>query len=164
MLRRVVPVLGAMLVLFHAWLLVSQLWDGRLADPGLILRWAIAAGLVGALVGLRQSGGSMLWGRKAVSIWLLAALLHGPAVVGEHSRSESPALPEAVTVVIQIAAASVILGLGLALLAALAAGVRSDRRVRLRPAPIRSHSGSNPYPLHRFAPRPPPVRSSFTQW
>ena len=164
MLRRIVPVLGGTLVLFHAWLLGSQVWHGQLAEPGLLLRWAVAGALVIAFVGLRRSGASIFWGRKAVSVWLLAALLHGPALAGEHTGLESPALPEAVTVVIQIASASVMLGLGLALLAALAARLYSDRRARLRPAPIRSRSGSNPYPLHRFAPRPPPVRSFVSEW
>lgn len=164
MLRRFVPVLSGTLVLFHVWLLGSQVWYGQLAEPGLLLRWAVAGALVVALIGLRRSGASMFWGRKAVSIWLLAALLHGPALAGQPTGLESPALPEVVTVVLQIASASAMLGLGLALLAALAVHLFSDRRARLRPAPIRSRSGSNPYPLHRFAPRPPPVHSSLTQW
>jgi hypothetical protein len=159
MLRRVVPALGGLLVLFHAWLLGSQLWDGQLAEPGLILRWAIAAGLVGALVGLRRSGASLLWGRKAVSIWLLAALLHGPAMAGDHSPFDSPALPEAVTALVQIAAASTMAGLGLLLLAGLAARLWGRPHVRLRTVPVRSHRALRSYPVHRFAPRPPPARS-----
>jgi len=164
MLRRFVPLLSGTLVVFHAWLLGSQLWAGQLAEPGLLLRWAVAAALVIALVGLRRSGASVFWGRKAVSVWLLAALLHGPALAGAQTGLESPALPEAVTIVIQIASASVMLGLGLALLAALAAHLYSDRRARLRPTPIRSLHGSRADALHRFAPRPPPVRSFVAQW
>ena len=82
----------------------------------------MAAGLVAALAALRRSGGSMFLGRKAVSIWLLAALLHGPAIAGDGRARRSPALPEAVTALMQIAAASIALGLGLVLLAALFAG------------------------------------------
>jgi hypothetical protein len=164
MLRRIVPVLGGTLVLFHAWLLGSRVWAGQLAEPDFLLRWAVAAALVIALVGLRRSGGSMVWGRKAVSVWLLAALLHGPALAGRHTGLESPALPEAITVVLQIASASVMLGLGLALLAALAARHFSDRPARLRPAPIRSRHGSSTTAHHRFDPRPPPIRALVVEW
>lgn len=157
MLRRILAALGGVLALFHAWLLGSQLWDGQLAEPGLVLRWAIAAGLVGALVGLRRSGGSIFWGRKAVSIWLLAALLHGPAMAGEHAGYESPAIPEVVTAVIQIAAASLMAGLGLALLAAMAARLFAAPRRRLRPVPVRVSRAHDSRFHPRFAPRPPPA-------
>jgi len=157
MLRRVATASGGVIVLFHAWLLGSQMWDGQLLDPGLAFRWFVAAGLVAALVVLRRSGGSIFWGRKAVSIWLLAALLHGPAVAEAGLHSESPALPEAVTTLVQIAAASVALGLGLFLIAALI-----TRRLPPR-APRAGHlSDHRPGAMgsgrtHRFAARPPPL-------
>ena len=162
MLRRTLVALGGLLALFHGWLLGSQLWAGQLAEPGLVLRWAIAAGLVAALIGLRRSGGSMFWGRKAVCIWLLAALLHAPAMAGEQVGYESPALPEAVTAVIQIAAASVIVGLGLVLFAALArlasrptAAPPIVRRSRAREAPPISSAP----PLRAAASARPPSHS-----
>jgi hypothetical protein len=156
--RRVVPILGALLVLFHAWLLGSQLWDGQLSDPGLLLRWGVAGGLLAALAGLRRRGLSVFWGRRAVSIWLLAALLHGPAMAGgDGITSDAPALPEAVTAALQIAAASIIVGLGL--LGLLAARVRrDDPRTWLA---IRHSASIDPATRPRaatpFAPRPPPV-------
>jgi len=158
MIRRTTAGAAGLLGLFHAWLLGSQLWDGQLAEPGLVLRWLVAAGLVAALLGLRRSGASVVWGRKAVSIWLLAALLHGPAMAGAHNRFESPALPEAVTAVVQIAAASVALGLGLALLAALAAMRFAAPRVPLGPVPVRAFTPRDLHRRARFAPRPPPSR------
>lgn len=159
MIRRITAGAAGLVGLFHVWLLGSQLWDGQLAEPELILRWSIAAGLVAALIGLRRRDASMFRGRKAVSIWLLAALLHGPAMAGEHTAFESPALPEAITAVIQIAAASVMVWLGLARLAALAANPFAPPRVRLRPVPIRARGAHHSYQRSCFAPRPPPFRA-----
>jgi hypothetical protein len=159
MIRRTTTIAGGLLVLFHAWLLASQLWEGQLVEPDLALRWMIAAGLVAALAGLRRSGASMFWGRKAVAIWLLAALLHGPTVAAERTGVESPALPEVVTAILQIAAASAIAALGLMLLAALATHLFAQPRTRLRSVVSRARHGRDPHHLSRFAPRPPPLRS-----
>ena len=89
MLQRTIAGAAGLLVLFHAWLLGSQLWDGQLAEPELVLRWVIAAGLILSLLVLRRSGAEMVLGRKAISIWLLAALLHGPAMAGPHDKERS---------------------------------------------------------------------------
>ncbi|HVG85157.1 MAG TPA: hypothetical protein VM820_11585 [Vicinamibacterales bacterium] len=164
MLRHTLVALGGLLALFHGWLLGSQLWAGQLAEPGLVLRWAIAAGLVAALIGLRRSGGAMFWGRKAVCIWLLAALLHAPAMAGEQVGYESPALPEAVTAVIQIAAASVIVGLGLVLFAALGGWLLARLPAAHRPALARARGAAHLERAPHVAPRPPPGPLPFTQW
>ncbi len=160
MFRRVAVALGGLLVLFHAWLLGSQLWDGQLAEPGLVLRWVIGMGLVAALAGLRRRGASMFWGRKAVAIWLLAALLHGPALTSSADQHASPAIPESVTALVQIAAASVALGLGLLLVALIgrlpARAMAFVRLASTRPARA-FHAGR----VLRFAPRPPPFAPSL---
>jgi hypothetical protein len=156
MFRRTIAGAAGLLALFHVWLLGSQLWDGRLAEPGLVLRWMIAAGLVGALIVLRRTGAPIWWGRKAVSIWLLAALLHGPTMAAGAGQFESPALPEAVTALVQIAAAAAMVGLGLAVLAALAAHVFAAHRSYPRALPLLSYGlGDRPTVPH-VAPRPPP--------
>jgi len=160
MFRRAVLALGGLLVLFHAWLLATQVWDGQLAEPGLVLRWLVAAGLAAALDGLRRRGASMFWGRQAVAIWLLAALLHGPAMVARAGAHDSPALPEAVTILVQVAAASAALGLGLLVVAALAG--RAPRRglAVIRIAAARPRRPLDAAHLVRFAPRPPPFAPS----
>jgi hypothetical protein len=158
MIRRTTTAAGGLLLLFHGWLLGSQFWGGQLAEPGLVLRWMIAAGLVAALAGLQRRGGSMFWGRQAVAIWLLAALLHGPAMAAENAGVESPALPEAVTAVLQIAAASTIIGLGLVLLAVLGTVLVAEPRARLRPAVVPVRNRRVLCDRLRFAPRPPPLR------
>lgn len=86
---------GAALVGAHVWLLAAQWSAGRLSDPGLLIRWAVAFGLTGALVALYRSGAT-LFSRKSVVVWLLAALLHGPAVASRSGQLVNlNALPEA---------------------------------------------------------------------
>ncbi|MCC7180742.1 MAG: hypothetical protein IT177_20350 [Acidobacteria bacterium] len=161
MFRRAVPILGGLLVLFHAWLFGSQWWDGQLAEPGLTFRWLIAAGLVTALAGLRRRGVSIFHGRKAVAIWLLAALLHGPAMSARADHPESPALPEAATVLVQLTALSTALGLGLLLMAALSgrSRARTWRVSWLAPSCLACAFESRR--AFRFAPRPPPFAPSL---
>jgi hypothetical protein len=159
MVRRALAVVGGLVVVFHAWLFGSQLWEGQLAEPALAMRWAIAAGLVAALVGLRQSGASLACGRQTVCIWLLAALLHGPAMAADPTGQALPALPETVRAILQIAAASVIGGLGLALLAALSGALSPRPSAGYRPMLMPRRAASRLERSSRFAPRPPPVRS-----
>lgn len=157
MFRRLPTALGGTLLLFHGWLLAGQIWRAELSEPGLVLRWLIAAGLVTALGGLRRRGDSMFFSRQAIAIWLLAALLHGPAVAGAAAQGDTPALPEAVTALIQIAAASIAVGLGLVLLTVLFAG-RIPVAFEARAGAARSHARALcMVQAPPFAPRPPPA-------
>lgn len=123
-LRAASVVAGAVLVAFHGWLFAGQIADGSLADPWLVFRWIAAAGLIAALAAVRVCGGS-IWGRQGIAIWVLAAVLHGPAVAASSSNAfDSLALPEtAITSVFQVVL-SVAAGFGLLLLAAMFAGRR----------------------------------------
>jgi len=161
MFRRLAAALGGLLVLFHLWLFGSQLLDGRLTELGPVLRWLMASGLVVALTGLHRSGASLFRGRKAISIWLLAVLLHGPAMAGDTLTQESPALAEVVTTLVQIAAASVALGLGLALLAGLLRRLFSRRLVMARAVGRRRARPFEPGRSLRSASRPPPSLASL---
>lgn len=160
MARRAFAVVAGLLIMFHVWLFGSQLWEGHLAEPGLVLRWVIAAGLVAALVVLWRSGASLIWGRQTVCIWLLAALLHGPAMA-DSSGQTAPALPETVTAVLQIAAGSVIAGLGLALLVALAGARILRPSARYRRVLVRRCASSEAERSLHLAPRPPPAGLSM---
>jgi hypothetical protein len=155
-LRQALILAGIALIGFHGWLFASQVADGRLGDPWVIFRWAAAAGLVAALVAVRR-GGHSFFGRKGIAIWVLAALLHGPAVTGRTDLT-SVALPETLaTVVLQIASTTA-LGFGLWLLAALVA-VRRSPRVALR-AFVPAFSAAGPLACGhalQLSPRPPPL-------
>jgi hypothetical protein len=64
------------LVVFHAALFWSQIGSGRLLDPAVAVRWGIGALLMAALVALGRAGVPVLWGRRALVVWVLVALLH----------------------------------------------------------------------------------------
>ena len=152
--RALAALAGVLLAAFHVWLFGHQAWSGQL-EYAESLRWLTAVGLVGGLVALRRQGTSLLWDRKATAIWVLAALLHGPALADEASLTtrllgEAPAA--AVLVVGAIAA------LGLALEAGRSAPawrtrVRTlDRLV----APQLVALPASVAPGIGFLPRPPP--------
>jgi hypothetical protein len=150
---------GALLVGFHGWVLASQFASGRLVEPWLILRWIVAAGLVAGLVYVRRRGESLV-GRKAVAIWVLAALLHAPAVAAKFGPVDIPAVPEVVMTIVVRTATLGVLTIGLWILAGLVAGIR--RKPRLIAIPIvarRIQNAPDPGCATRFSPRPPPHRN-----
>jgi hypothetical protein len=155
MLRRAAVLLGSLLVLFHVWLFLDRLWQGQLADAASLLRWAAAGGLTAGLWALHRRGVSLVRGRKAIAIWVLAALLHAPAMAGEPQAEHAPALAEVVTTIAQILGAFGV-GLGLILFAVALrrqttlqlARARAVARRRLRPyvAGRSLHCSSRPPP------------------
>jgi hypothetical protein len=157
LLRRAAVAAGGLLALFHLWLLGSQVWQGQLADPGLLLRWLIAVGVVVALVHLGRSGQPLFFGRRGIAVWLLAALLHGPTTATDVAIHPSPALPEAVTALGQIAAASVVLGLGLLLLAVWRARQSGPHVSTWLAAMVRVHPPLGGRFVVPCASRPPPA-------
>ena len=118
LLRWTARTAGAALVGFHVWLLASQWSAGRLlTDPALLLRWAAALGLAAALIWLGRDGTSLV-SRRAIVIWLLAALLHGPAVASH--AGDLQMLPEtAASLLIQTTAVVGVLVAALWLIAGL---------------------------------------------
>ena len=159
--RTTAVVAGAMLVAFHGWLFAAQVAAGRLEDPWLVFRWVIAAGLVAALAAIRRGGASIL-SRQGIAIWVLAALLHGPAVATDFSDSfSSLALPETVaTSVLQQLVSVSGLAITLWMLAGLLA--RRDRHSRLYAGLVAASSlaglfgeGFSP----QYSSRPPPQQS-----
>jgi len=155
--RNLAGVTGATLVAFHGWLLASQFADGQLVDPWVVFRWVLAAALVAGLVAIRRQGSS-IFGRKSVAIWVLAAMLHGPAIAADFGGAiDSPALPEVVATIALQLVKTAALSLGLWILAGLLAA--RNRRPRLRPQLASAFAG-NGFPARGFAPpfaaRPPP--------
>jgi multisubunit Na+/H+ antiporter MnhB subunit len=70
------------LVIFHLVLFWDQIADGRLLDPAVAVRWGVSALLLAALAALRRAGVPLLWGRRALVVWVLVALLHWAAMPG----------------------------------------------------------------------------------
>ncbi len=159
MFRRVLIGVGALLVGFHLWLLASQVWGGQLADVALATRWLVAGGLLFGLRSLKRRDLPMFWGRPAVALWLLAALLHGPALADRLGFDGAPAASGIVATVAQSSVGAAVVA-GLLILLALASGAK--RRVVRLPArgpvlePVLAGAFS-PDAHSFFAPRPPPV-------
>ena len=155
MIRRSALGLGALLGGFHLWLLGYQAWSGQLSEPDVVLRWAAAVALASGLVALKRRG-ETLWGRKAVAIWVLAALLHGPALANDLDGFATPSLPEAVATLGQVVLSVSAFALILLVLLALA-----PRRATAQCA---SQTAATPFSTHLldagaglgFLPRPPP--------
>jgi len=155
MFRRSALGLGALLGGFHLWLLGNQAWSGQLAEPDVVVRWLLALALGAGLVAIKRRGGP-LFGRQAVAMWVLAAVLHGPALGNDADGFATPALPEAVATVAQAAAA--ISAVGLALLAFFALTVlaaHTNTGVVLPAAPA-SAGVLSALRTSGFLPRPPP--------
>jgi len=104
--------LTVVLLAFHGWLLATQWAAGRLFEPGVIVRWLAAIAIGVSLTALYRSGASVI-GRKSMVIWLLAALLHGPAIASRTGADLNlNAIPEsAITVVLQSTTIAAAIGL-----------------------------------------------------
>ena len=144
---------GLMVAGFHVWLFGQQMWTGRL-DTAASLRWLVAFGLVAALVALHRRGTS-LRGRRAIALWVLAAVIHGPSL-GEQQLPAAQLLAESSSVAIQVAGAA--LGVALALtLGRLAHAWRSALDTSAAAVRLVPVSGLRPAAfIHGFRPRPPP--------
>jgi hypothetical protein len=158
MLRCCALAAGALLAAFHVWLLAAQVWSGYAAQPEVLLRWLVAGALVAGLVSLWRRGQPVVFGRQAVAVWLLAALLHGPALANDLDGFATPSMPEAAVGLAPSAMTLAALGLVL-----LALWIRPTRpgttpRVvalsafRLTSPALVAASGLG------FLPRPPPLR------
>ena len=81
---------GSVLVAFHVWLLADRVWSGQLLEPERLFRWLIAAGLAVGIVLLRRQGAA-IFGRRALVVWMLAGLLHVPAIANRLDSFDTPA-------------------------------------------------------------------------
>ena len=72
--------LVAGLVLFHSQLLWQRIASFTLFEPLIALRWGVAALLLAGFVYLQRAGVSVIWGHKALILWLLVLLCHAGTV------------------------------------------------------------------------------------
>ena len=148
--------MGALVACFHVWLLAAQIADGRLTDLGAIARWLVAFGVVGGIWHLQRRQVSLVWGRRATAIWLLAAILHAPAAASRLDAIDGLAIADVASVVLQVSA--------VVCLTALVLSNIFDRRSRNPLLPETPHGvvlvetmrPASPFLL--TAPRPPPAR------
>jgi hypothetical protein len=157
MVRKVLTAAGALVAGFHVWLFISQLGDGRLADISVLVRWGVAAGLGVALCYLRRQNIPLFWGRKAVAVWLLAAVLHGPSLTDRLAAVDTSASADVLAVMLQVTAGAAwltLLVLATVTLRRRASAAGTWLRLVPLPAPLSIRLlCSTP-----VAPRPPPAR------
>ena len=148
-----------LLVAFHAWLFWDRFFDGRFFEPAVASRWIAGALLTAALLWFRRTGLPLLWGRKAVVVWLLIVLLHAHAVWSPSHAEVTPGGVDTVAAfVLQAASATTLIGVGLALLCLLARALTAR-------VPAASWFAAHAIPAGRpgcghlllLAPRPPPA-------
>ena len=158
LIRLTVALAGGVLAVFHGWVFAAQAAAGRFEDPWLIFRWAAAIALVGALIAVRR-GGASIWRRKGVAIWVLAALLHGPALAGKYEVSDF-ALPESVASSSLQLASSAAFVVCVWVIAGLLLRRRTARPTWYSDLPSFSAAGFlAARAALQFSPRPPPLRS-----
>lgn len=156
-IRAVGRLVVTVLVAFHAWLLWTHLFAGRVLEPQTAVRWMAAALVLVGFRALNRMGMPLFFGRRAIILWLLVVLLHCHAVWTGDTVSMDLAVPETVTALAQLTVPlSTLLGvLFLALLAA-----QTARAVRF-PASADAPALFAGLPVSgrvlRFAPRPPPL-------
>jgi len=151
MFRWLMRALWALLVGFHVWLLAGHVSTGQLLEPERLFRWVVAAGLAAGLILLRRQGVA-IFGRRAMVVWVLAGLLHVPAIANRLDSFDAPAAS-----LTELALVSVAVGLGLRLVgrmsvARAATTGRPDFFVVVAAPAVAVSSGSLPH----LASRPPP--------
>jgi hypothetical protein len=152
MFRWLMRAVWALLVGFHVWLLAGHVSTGELLEPERLFRWVIAAGLAAGLILLRRQGVA-IFGRRAMVVWVLAGLLHVPAIANRLDSFDAPIAAS----LSELALVSVAVGLGLRLVGRMsvarsATTARPDFFVVVAAPAVAISSGSLPH----LASRPPP--------
>jgi hypothetical protein len=149
------------LVVFHLVLFWNQIGDGRLLDPAVAVRWGVSALLLVVLTGLRRAGVPVFWGRRALVMWVLVALLHWTAMPAGDLDDITQRGGQATLVLVDLSvsgAAGLLLAASLLLLLLLGARTlpSAARAMRVRPfAAAGAHAAI--LGLHLASRAPPPA-------
>jgi hypothetical protein len=158
--RRVVRAAGRLafwaLIAFHGGLLSVHVVQGRLLEPETAGRWAVAVLLLAGFRKLSRLGLPLVFGQRAVVLWLLVILLHCHAGPAGGATSIDLAIPETVGALAQMTGTIGVLGVLLVALLVTAGRLRRDGRAALA-APVMRAGLAAPGFVFRFAPRPPPL-------
>ena len=160
LVRAAVSALGrlafALLVVFHVWLLWTHVVAGKAFEPGTTLRWLVAVGVLVGFRALSRRGLPLLFGRRAIVLWLLVILIHCHTGWTGDSVTADLALPETIHALSQLTGSVSVLGtLIVMLLAGEAAACFSLRRAVPGPAIVAGLPSAGF--TFRFSPRPPPL-------
>ncbi len=158
--RRVVRAAGRLafwaLLAFHAGLLSVHVTQGRLLEPQTAGRWVAAVLVLAGFRRLSRLGLPLVFGQRAVVLWLLVILLHCHAGPAGGSTSVDLGIPETIGALAQMTGTISVLGALLVVLLAAAQRPRRDLRAAFA-APVILAGLAAPGFVFRFAPRPPPL-------
>ena len=124
--------------------------SSTLLEPWVTVRWAVAALCLAGFAYLRRTGVSIVWGRKALILWLLVLLCHAGTVAPAESHQP-------------IAAPGILLAISFWSLALRAILGEPDRMVAAAPLFARILTARRPGRPHEpgyfepLSPRPPPA-------
>ena len=156
-----VAVSALALVIFHLVLFWDQIISGRLLDPAVAVRWGMSALLLVVFTAFRRAGVPLLWGRRALVVWVLVALLHCAAVPAGDVEGITRGGAQAAEVVVDLrigGAAALLLAASLMLLFLLGARAMpgAARAMRVRWSAV-SGAHAPILSLHLASRAPPPV-------
>ena len=144
------------LVTFHVALLSVHVTQGRLLEPQTAGRWIVAVLLLAGFRRLSSLGLPLVFGQRAVVLWLLVILLHCHAGWASGSTSLDLAMPETLGALSQLTGSLTVLGALLVVLLVAQQRLRRDGRAACS-VPVILGGLVSPGFVFQFAPRPPPL-------
>ena len=147
------------LVAFHAALFWSQIGSGRLLDPAVAVRWGMGALLLAVLAALGRAGVPLLWGRRALIVWMLVALIHVTAAPAADPAGITSSSAQTTQILVDVpsAAAGLLFAATLALLLLLGSHAAPPAVRAMRAGWIPSTGAQTPILGRHLASRAPPV-------
>jgi hypothetical protein len=147
----------AALIAFHAWLLGAHLVGGQAFEPATAVRWMLAVLVLAGFRALGRRGLPLLFGRRAVVLWMLVVVIHCSAAWdGAAAAALDRAIPESVTALAQVSVTTLLLGAVLAIAIATVRKPRKGGRPAASAAAIVAGHPSSGF-VFCFPPRPPPL-------
>ena len=144
------------LVAFHVGLLSVHVLQGRLLEPQTAGRWVVAVLLLAGFRRLSRLGLPLVFGQRAIVLWLLVILLHCHAGWTSGSTGLDLAVPETLGALSQLTGSVAVLGALLVVLLTALQRLRRDGRAVFA-APVILAGLASPGFVFQFAPRPPPL-------
>jgi hypothetical protein len=132
-------------------------WDGRLFELATSLHWLAGAFLLTGILALRRVGVPLLWGRKAIVLWLLVLLLHAHAALSTVPQPAQAPVAGLTLVTLGEAIGGVFAALTLLVLVSFARGASPRLRSRRVDQPLVRRPAAASGFLIVFSPRPPPA-------
>jgi len=144
------------LVAFHAGLFSVHVVQGRLLEPDSAGRWVLAVLLLAGFRRLSRLGLPLVFGQRAVVLWLLVIMLHCHAGWANDSTGLDLAVPETLGALSQLAGSVAVLGPLLVVLLIGRQRLWRDGRAAFASPVIRGGLASPDF-VFQFTPRPPPL-------